>query len=123
MRQPEEIHLRFVTAFNSGDIDAIMALYEPQATLVPQPGQVVQGRDAIRQALLQFLALKGTLQVKHIFTVHGPGGIALVRGQWKLTGTGPEGQPIEMAGQSMEVLHQQPNGEWLYAVDHPFGAD
>lgn len=122
MRQPEEIHPRFVTAFNSGDLDAIMALYEPNATFVPQPGQVVQGQDAIRQALLQFLALKGTVQVKDIFTVHGPG-IALVRGQWKLTGTGPEGKPIEMAGQSVEVLRQQPNGEWLYAVDHPFGAD
>jgi len=122
MRQPEEIHPRFVRAFNSGDIDAIMALYEPNATLVPQPGQVVQGQDAIRQALRQFLALKGTIQVNHIFTVHGPG-IALVRGQWKLTGTGPKGKPIEMAGQSVEVLRQQPNGEWLYAVDHPFGAD
>ena len=34
--------------------------------------EVVQGQDAIRQALRQFLALKGTIQVNHIFTVHGP---------------------------------------------------
>ena len=122
MIRPEEIHSRFATAFNSGNLDAIMALYEPEASLVPQPGQVVQGRDAIRQALLQFLALKGTMQVKSIFRVHGPG-LVLMRGQWKLTGTGPDGKPIEMMGQSVEVVRQQPSGEWLLAVDHPFGAD
>jgi len=99
-----------------------MALYEPEATLVPQAGQIVQGRDAIREALLQFLALKGTMEVKSIFTVRGPG-VALTRGQWKLSGTGPDGKPIEMTGQSVEVVRQQPNGEWLLAVDHPFGAD
>jgi uncharacterized protein (TIGR02246 family) len=122
MRQPEEIHSRFTAAFNSGNVDAIMALYEPEASLVPQPGQVVQGRAALRQALLQFLALKGTMEVKSIFTVRGPG-VALTRGEWKLTGTGPDGKPIEMTGQSVEVVRQQPNGEWLLVVDHPFGAD
>ena len=122
MSRPEEIHSQFATAFNSGNVDAIMALYEPEATLVPQPGQIVQGRDAIRQALLQFLALKGTMEVKSIFTVRGSG-VALTRGQWKLSGTGPDGKPIEMTGQSVEVVRQQPNGEWLLAVDHPFGAD
>jgi len=122
MSRPEDIHSRFVTAFNSGNLDAIMALYEPEASLVPQPGQVVQGHNAIRQALVQFMALKGTMQVKSIFTVHGPG-VALMRGQWKLTGIGPDRKPIEMAGQSVEVVRQQPNGEWLLAVDHPFGAD
>jgi hypothetical protein len=50
------------TAFNSGNVDAI---------LVPQAGQVARGRDAIRAALLQFLALKGTMRVKSVFTIHG----------------------------------------------------
>ena len=122
MSRPEEIHSRYATAFNSGNIEAIMVLYDPDATLVPEPGRVVNGRDAIRQALLQFLALKGTMQVQSMFMVRGPG-VALTRGQWKLSGTGPDGKPIEMTGQSVEVLRQQPNGEWLIAVDHPFGAD
>ncbi len=122
MNQPEEIHSQFAKAFNSGNLDPIMALYEPQATLVPQPGQIVQGRDAIRQALLQFLALKGKMQVKSLFTVTGLG-VALMRGEWKLTGTGADGKPMEMTGHSVEVVRQQPTGEWLLAVDHPFGAD
>ena len=121
-RKPEDIHNLFAAAFNSGDVDSIMALYEPEATLIPQPGQVTRGHTAIRYALQQFLALKGTMQVRSVFVIHGPG-VALMRGQWKLTGTGPDGKPIEMNGQSVEVARQQPSGDWLLAVDHPFGAD
>ena len=122
VRKPEDIHNLFAVAFNSGNVDLIMALYEPEATLIPQPGQVTRGHTAIRYALQQFLALKGTMQVRSVFVIHGPG-VALMRGQWKLTGTGPDGKPIEMNGQSVEVARQQPSGDWLIAVDHPFGAD
>jgi uncharacterized protein (TIGR02246 family) len=122
MNRPEDMHSRFAAAFNTGNVDAIMALYEPEPTLVPQPGQEVTGRDAIRQALLQFLALKGTIQITTTFTVHGPG-VALTRGRWTLSGTGTDGRPIEMTGQGVEVLRKQPNGEWLLVIDHPFGAD
>lgn len=121
-RIPEDIHNLFATAFNSGNVDEIMALYEPEATLIPQPGQVTRGHTAIRHALQQFLALKGTMQVRSVYVIHGSD-VALMRGQWKLTGTGPDGKPIEMIGQSVEVARQQPTGEWLLAVDHPFGAD
>lgn len=121
MKSPEEFHARFVAAFNSGNIDAVMTLYEPDASFVPQPDKVVQGRDALRQATLQFLSLKGTMQIDSVFTVHGPG-IALTRGRWKLSATGSDGKLVEMTGQSVEVLRQQPNGEWLTAIDHPFGA-
>jgi uncharacterized protein (TIGR02246 family) len=121
-QKPEDLHNLFTTAFNAGDIDAVMALYEPEAVLIPQPGQVTRGHAAIRYALQQFLALKGTMQVKSVFVIHGPG-LALLRGQWKLNGTGPDGQPITMIGQSVEVARQQSTGEWRFAVDHPFGAD
>lgn len=121
-RKPEDIHNLFAVAFNSGNVDSIMALYEPEATLIPQPGQVTRGHTAIRYALQQFLALKGTMQVRSVFVIHSPG-VALMRGQWKLTGTGPDGKPVEMNGQSVEVARQQPSGDWLLAVDHPFGAD
>ncbi len=35
---PEQIHRMFETAFNDNDLDGLMALYEPDAVLVPQPG-------------------------------------------------------------------------------------
>jgi uncharacterized protein (TIGR02246 family) len=57
-RTPEELPRLFAEAFSNHDLEAIMELYEPEATLIPQPGHVVTGTEAIREALSQFLALK-----------------------------------------------------------------
>jgi ketosteroid isomerase-like protein len=37
--EPEQIHGRFEQAFNAGDIEALVALYEPDAALVPAAGR------------------------------------------------------------------------------------
>lgn len=120
--RPEDMHKLFAAAFNSGNLESLMALYEPDARLIPQPGQVSTGHDAIRHALLQFLALKGTMQIATRYVIHGDG-IALLSGQWHLKGTGPDGKAIEMNGKSVEVARRQATGEWLLVIDHPFGAD
>ena len=49
--QPDEMPAAFEQAFNTGDIEQVLALYESEAVLVPQPGQVVHGLAAIREAL------------------------------------------------------------------------
>ena len=47
---PQEIHFLFERAFNIGDVEAILALYEPGAVLVAG-GKSVTGHDGIRDAL------------------------------------------------------------------------
>lgn len=121
-RKPDDLHHLFEAAFNDGNVDATMALYEPEAALVPQPGQVTRGHTAIQHSLQQFLSLRGTIKLKSVFVIQGSG-VAMLRGQWQLDGIGPDGKPVEMVGQSIEVARQQPNGDWLFAIDHPFGAD
>ena len=49
----------FEAAFNSGDIEQIMALYEPDSVVVPQPSQTVAGTAAVRGALPGYLAVRG----------------------------------------------------------------
>ena len=58
---PEEVVQAFYRAFNNGDIETIVTLYEPRAILVAQPGQLVEGLAALREALREFLAMKPTL--------------------------------------------------------------
>src|SRR2546425_3153951 len=55
--KPEEAHRCFVEAFNAADVEGLLALYEPEAKIVPQPGQVIGGRGAIRSVLEPLLAL------------------------------------------------------------------
>jgi ketosteroid isomerase-like protein len=39
-RRPEEVDQLFVQAFSAGDLETLVALYEPDAALVPQSGQL-----------------------------------------------------------------------------------
>ena len=109
-----------MTAINDGDIEVAVSLYEPDAVLVAQPGQIARGRAAIRAALAGFISLKPTLR-GHSQQIVEAGDIVLFCGRWKLTGTSPDGKKVEMGGVSSDVLRRQPNGRWLIAVDNPWG--
>jgi uncharacterized protein (TIGR02246 family) len=120
--KPEDMNSAFAEAFNSGDIENLMALYEPSAVLVPMPGRLVEGTGAIRAALQELLALKGHMQSENQYAlVHDD--IALLRAKVHLAGTGPDGNRLEINNHTTEVVRRQPDGSWLYILDHPYGAD
>jgi ketosteroid isomerase-like protein len=86
-----------------------MALFEPEAILIPQPGQVVAGTEAIREALSGFLALEPRfdLEFKKAFQA---GDIALLFSNWTLSGTDLDGNAVELAGRTSDVARRQPYG-------------
>src|SRR4051812_44229668 len=69
--EPEQLHGLFEQAFNAGDVEALMALYEPDAALIPQPGALAEGTAAIRDSLRWFLDRRGriTLGTKLVLRV------------------------------------------------------
>jgi uncharacterized protein (TIGR02246 family) len=116
---PEQLHREFEAAFNASDLNALLALYEPDAVLIPQPGVVARGLDEIGPALQQFLDIGGTmvLDTKTVVTV---GDLAYLTNRWSLTGTGPDG-PIEMGAVTAEIARRQDDGTWLYVIDNAVG--
>ena len=121
-RTAEEIDTLFVKALNEGDIDALVSLYEPQASLMPSPGKVVSGTSAIRDVLAGFLAAKPSMTMT-ARTLADTGDVALVSASWQMSMTGPDGKPATMIGRSVEVVRRQADGRWLFAIDFPFGTD
>jgi len=117
----EEAVQAFFDAFNSGNLDTVVALYEPKARLVAQPGQIVRGHAAIREALNGFLAMKPTLTPEKKALV-ADGDIALSVVRWTLKGTGPDRAPVQMEGTTSDVLRKQADGRWLFVIDNPWGA-
>jgi uncharacterized protein (TIGR02246 family) len=105
---------------NAGDLEALLGLYEPEAAFVPRPGKVIDGLDAIRDALERILALDPTLsgEVQKVVETND---VALVFNRWRLDGTGPEGSPVEMGGLSADVLRRQPDDSWRVLIDDPWG--
>ena len=116
-QQPQAIHQQFERAFNAGDIEALMALYEPDCALVGEPGSVASGPDQVRAGLEGLLALKGKakLTTRDVVQV---GDLALLSCSWTLDGTGPDGQPVSIGGKTAEVARRQPDGRWLYVIDN-----
>jgi uncharacterized protein (TIGR02246 family) len=103
----------FFDAFNRGDLDAIMALYEPKATMVPQPGQTAEGLVAIREALSHFPAMKPSLTMEKKSLVIA-GDIAQLIVKARLLGKGSDGAPVRMEHTSSDVLRRQVDGRWLF---------
>ena len=119
-RTPHEVYPLFTQAFAARDSDALVALYEPGATFTPQPGQVVTGHAAIREAIGGFLALNGDLKMQPA-TVIETGDLALLISKWTLSGTDPGGAAVDLAGQTADVVRRQADGSWLFVIDNPLG--
>jgi uncharacterized protein (TIGR02246 family) len=118
--RPEAVIERFSELLTRGDLDAIVELYEPDATFAPQPGESVTGRDAIRSALTGFLAVQPRM-TGSIEKVLRAGDTALVANRWKLSGTAPDGSPVEMGATSADVLRRRADGSWGIVIDDPWG--
>jgi uncharacterized protein (TIGR02246 family) len=117
---PREIIERFARYLGDRDMEALVGLYEPDAAFEAEPGNVVQGHGAIREALARFLALEPTI-TGEIQKVVEADGIALVVNKWRLEGTGPDGAVIHMGGLSADVMRRRPDGSWRMLIDDPWG--
>jgi uncharacterized protein (TIGR02246 family) len=118
---PEAVIEQFAELLAEGDLEGMLNLYEPDATFAPQPGQTVAGRDEIRAALESFLAVKPHMEGR-IEKVLQAGDTALVANRWRLSGTAPDGSPVQMAATSADVLRRRPDGSWGIVIDDPWGA-
>lgn len=118
--QLELLPLAFAEHFNNRDIDALLALNEHGSVFVPQPGVPVQDEAGIRAALEQFLALNLpiTMGVKRHYSA---GEIGLVSAEWTISGVGPDGSEIALAGTTSDVARYSDGAGWRYVIDNPFG--
>ena len=119
-KTPEDTDRLFAEALNAAKLDDLVALYEPQATLMPSPGKLVTGAAAIREALAQFVAGKPKMSLTPKIVAQS-GDLAVVTANWQLAMTGPDEKPAKMTGQSVEVVRRQADGRWLFVIDLPFG--
>ena len=118
--EPQDVHRRFSERFAAGDLDGLIDLYEPTATLVPEPGKPISGHAAIHAALQGFLALKGTLTMESRFLAQTDE-IAQLASIWSLSATGPDGAAIELGGTGFEIVRRQADGTWKLVIDNPWG--
>ena len=117
---PEQVLKSIVDGINTGNLDALMTLYEPDAAFAAQPGSLAHGLKGVRESVAAFLAMKGTLDLK-VTRVLEASDLALVVGEWSFAGTGPDGAPVKLTGHNADVLRRQADGSWRFVIDNPWG--
>lgn len=104
-RDPQDLERLLVSRERAGDLDGMVALYEPAAVLDCGDGQLKQGRTAIRAFFAELL----TEGKKFEFGDQRP---AVVSGDVALTSTRlPDGSV------TAEVARRQDDGTWLWIID------
>lgn len=119
VHHPERMHAIFANAYNAGRIEDLIALYETDAVLVPQPGQRAVGLSTIRESLVGFVNLKGRMQIETLSCIRS-GDLALLQAKWHLSATGLDGKPLELSSRTAEIARKQSDGSWLYVIDNAF---
>jgi uncharacterized protein (TIGR02246 family) len=119
---PEEVLSSVAEGINTGELDSLMTLYEADACFASRPGQLAKSPESVRQSLRSFIDLKGKLDLK-VKRVIQASDLALVTTEWSFSGTGPDGNPVNMAAKSADVLRQQTDGTWRFVIDNPWGTD
>jgi uncharacterized protein (TIGR02246 family) len=111
-----DIHPAVEAGFNNQDLDALTALYAPDASMVVLDGSTVTGTEAIREQWAGVLEMKGQMTLRSRYAIEA-GDLAILSNEWTLT-AGDQ----SLSAVTAEVARRQPDGGWLYVIDHPFAS-
>jgi uncharacterized protein (TIGR02246 family) len=111
----------FGKAMAAGDVDAVLALYRDDATIIwPGRGEEAKGKADIERVARASLASapKDLRLVPQSNEARALGNDYIVNvGRWEMSFTTPRGQHVTQTVRTSEVL-QRTDGRWLYLVDH-----
>lgn len=117
-RKAEDVHATLANAFNTGNVDVVMSMYDASGIIVPEPGKPVSGQAKFEEAIKGILSIKGKMEIKTVYCLQ-TGNIAVGRSEWNITDNGD----VKISAKGIEVMKQQPDGTWKIIVDHAFGAE
>lgn len=104
-RDPQDLERLLVSRQRSGDVDGMVALYEPDAVVDVGGGRLLRGREAIHAYFAELAASGRTFEP-------GEQRAAVVSGDLALTSTRSRDGSV-----TAEVARRQGDGTWLWAVD------
>jgi uncharacterized protein (TIGR02246 family) len=114
-QSPAEWWPHFQQALLDGDLEAVLALYEPNAVFASPAGPLRHGHAELRQEFAPLAAAKADFTVEVLKFV-ATDDLALLHSAWRIT------RPRATSGVALEVLRRQPDGRWLLAIGEPEGA-
>jgi ketosteroid isomerase-like protein len=104
-RDPQDLERFLIARQHAGDVEGMVALFEPQAVVDCGEGRFLRGHDEIRRYFIEVVASGRKF-------AQGQQQAALVCGDLALTST-----RLTDGSVTAEVARRQPDGTWLWAID------
>ena len=114
--QPAETVELVCLAVSDGDLETALAQYEAGAPLRPWAHHPDGAADQIEEILLGLIDLRLPLSVR-ISAIVASDGVALVLGERRIAGTGPDRQWLQLSGSGATVVRCKRDGSWRIAAD------
>jgi uncharacterized protein (TIGR02246 family) len=112
-----DIHAAVEEGVNDRDLDRLVELYAEDARMVTMDGSIAEGLDAIREQWAGLLAMEGSMTLQTRYAIE-MGDLAVLSNSWTF-----RADDEEMSATTAEVARREPDGTWLYVIDHPFAHD
>lgn len=113
----QDAHATLAAAFNTGNVDTVLSMYDFNGIIVPEPGKPVSGKEKFEEAIRAILSIKGKMEIKTVYCLQ-TGNLAVGRSEWNIT----DGKEVKISAKGIEVMKEQPDGTWKIVIDHAFGA-
>jgi uncharacterized protein (TIGR02246 family) len=120
--KPEDWPRLFVEHLNSGDLEAVAALYAPNARFLARSGETIVGRDQIRDVLAGMIRSTTKLQSR-VITAISADDVAVLYSDFEATTMDASEETIHVRYNAVEVLRRQPNGCWKLIVGDSNGRE
>jgi ketosteroid isomerase-like protein len=95
-----------------GDIESLLRIYDPEAVILTQSGELKKGQG-LREQLARSAGAKTQFDFK-IKQMIQSGDIALMHADWKIS------SPQQRSVYAIEVARRQPDGTWRWLIGDPF---
>jgi|SRR5262245_37218681 len=120
--KPEDWPHVFEQHLNSGDLNAVMTLYEPEARFVTRTGETLVGRDAIRKVLSTLIEQKTQFRSRVVRSTT-VGDVAQLYTDFEGTMLDNSGKSVPVRNNAIEILRRQPDGSWKLIMGDPNGRE
>ncbi len=104
-KKPNDLEKYFVERANAGDVEGLVALYEPDAILTDGSGKIAVGINQIRNFFVNFLSGRPMLDPSNQAEALCCGGLSLTSSK------------LSNGDITAEVARRQPDGSWLWVID------
>jgi ketosteroid isomerase-like protein len=113
--KPEGVIPSLVERFNARKIDAMMALYAPEAVFIANDGRTVTDRTEMAAQFQRDMSLGLPLKanVRHVFVADDTAQIVV---DWSIDGKDADGAQVHLGGSASDIVRRGADGRWRYII-------